>query len=410
MFSNLGVPRVNPFYSRRIGANSNIQFGLKLSGNVSPKIRLGVLNVQTDKEGEVASQNFGALVVEQQISKNISTTGYFINRQETDTFEFIDNYNRVSGLNLNYKSDNNKWIGLGNFGKSFNNVISGDNSFYNLGVWYNKRGLSWNAEIKNVDKNFITDVVFTPRLSNYDAINDVVVREGYTQTTTGINYEKFYDESKSLNSIRLVNYENNNYFDEKGDLSQSSHFFNSAIFFKNLSALYFVFDYDYVDLKYGFDPLVNGNALQPDTYNFGILKVGYNSANNQKFRYRVSAQGGNYYSGKIISVIGYLNYQLLPFVNLQLNYDVNAIDLNELGKETFHLTRFTGEVFLNNRLNWTTYVQYNTQSDNFNINSRLQWEYKPLSYVYLVVSDNYNQEIARQNLGVAFKMNYRFDF
>ena len=100
----------------------------------------------------------------------------------------------------------------------------------------------------------------------------------------------------------------------------------------------------------------------------------------------------------------------MPFANLQLNYDYNKIDLDSLGKKTFHLTGFTGEVFFNNRLNWTTYVQYNTQSDNFNINSRLQWEYKPLSYMYLVISDNYNEDIVRKSWGVAFKMNYRFDF
>ena len=168
--------------------------------------------------------------------------------------------------------------------------------------------------------------------------------------------------------------------------------------------------HDYVDLKYGFDPLGNGNALQPKKYYYGHLKIGYNSANNQKLRYRLNIQKGNYYSGKRTSGGLYLNYQLLPFANFEASYDINAIDLNELGKETFHLARFTGEVFFNNRLNWTTYIQYNTQRDNFNINSRLQWEYKPLSYIYVVVSDNYNETIARKNWGIAFKMNYRFEF
>ena len=410
LFSNLGVDGVNPFYSRRIGANSDIQFGLKLSGNVSAKTRLGVLNAQTDQDNDIVSQNFGALVVEHQLSKNFTTTGYVINRQETDKFKFEGDYNRVTGVNLNYKSDNNKWIGLANFGKSFNDGISKNDSFYNAGIWYNKRGLEWNVGIKNVGENFITDVGFVPRLNNYDAINDIVVREGYTQTTAGIEYQKFYENSKSLNSFRILNYNNNTYFDEEGKLNQSSHLLNSALFFKNLSAIYYVYTHDFVDLKYGFDPLGNGNALQPDKYNYGLLKVGYNSANNQKLRYRVNLQKGNYYNGKRTSAGAYLNYQLLPFANLEVSYDVNAIDLNALGKETFHLTRFTGQVFFNNRLNWTTYVQYNTQRDNFNINSRLQWEYKPLSYIYLVVSDNYNQDIARQNWGVAFKMNYRFDF
>lgn len=410
LFSNLGVNGVNPFYSRRIGSDSDIQFGLKLSGNISPKIRMGVLNVQTDKETDIASQNYGVIVTEQQLTKNFTTTGYLINRQATNKFDFSDDYNRVTGINLNYKSDNNKWIGLANYSKSFSDNVSGDNDFYNAGIWFNKRGLNFNTSIRKLGKNYITDVGFTPRLYNYDALNDIIIREGYTQTSSGIEYEKFYEKSRSLNSIRYANYGVDNYFDEDGTLSQSQHFFNSAVFFKNLSAVYFVVNYDYIDLKYGFDPLGNGNSLLPNIYRFGILKVGYNSANNQNFRYQFNVQKGTYYNGKRTVAGAYLNYQLLPFANLEMSYDVNAIDLNELGKETFHLTRFTGEVFFNNRLNWTTYVQYNTQRDNFNINSRLQWEYKPLSYVYLVVTDNFTQNFERENWGVAFKMNYRFDF
>lgn len=202
----------------------------------------------------------------------------------------------------------------------------------------------------------------------------------------------------------------NNYFDVNGNLTQSQHSFNSAVFFKDLSAVYYVFTFDEVDLKYGFDPLRNGNALTPGKYSFGVLKIGYNSANNQKLRYRFNVQKGTYYGGDRATAGAYLNYQMLPFANFELAYDVNKIDLNQLGKETFHLTRFTGEVFFNNRLNWTTYVQYNTQRDNFNVNTRLQWEYKPLSYIYLVLTDNFNQNITRQDWGVSFKMNYRFDF
>ena len=410
LFSNLGVDGVNPFYSRRVGANSDIQFGLKLSGNISPKTRIGVLNVQTDEEAAVASQNFGTLVLEQQLSKNFVTTAFFINLQQTDNFDFVNDYNRVTGINLNYKSDNNKWIGLANYGKSLNDGISGDNNFYNAGVWFNKRGLEWNASIKNVGKNYITDVGFTPRLYNYDAINDLVVREGYTQTTIGVEYQKFYEQSKTINSVRFLNYNNNTYFDDSGVMSQSSHFLNSAVFFKNLSSVYYVYKYDIINLKYGFNPLSEGNALVPNEYRFGILKVGYNSANNQKFRYRFNLQNGSYYNGKRFTAGAYVNYQLLPFASFEASYDINEIDLNELGKETFHLARFTKEIFFNNRLNWTTYVQYNTQRNNFNINSRLQWEYKPLSYVYFVITDNFNKDIHRKDWGIAFKMNYRLDF
>ena len=410
LFSNLGVSGVNPFYSRRIGSNSDIQFGLKLSGNVSQKTRIGVLNVQTEEDDNVASQNYGALVAEHQLSENFTTTGYLVNRQETSGFNFENDYNRVAGLNVNYKSNNNKWTGLLNYSKSFNDGISGDNTFFNGSIYFNKRGFNFNTSFRKLGKNYITDVGFTPRLYNYDAINNVTVREGYMQTSSGIEYEKFYEKSKTLNSVRFLRYGLNNYFDESGKVTQSQHSLNSAVFFKDLSSVYFVINYDYVDLKYGFDPLRNGNALTPGAYNFGILKVGYNSANNQKLRYRVNVQKGTYYGGDRTTAGAYLNYQMLPFANFELSYDVNKIDLNQLGKETFHLTRFTGEVFFSNRLNWTTYVQYNTQRDNFNVNTRLQWEYKPLSYIYLVLTDNFNQDITRKDWGIAFKMNYRFDF
>ncbi len=409
LFANLGTNGVNPFYSRRIGARSDIQFGLKLSGNITPKTRIGVLNVQSDNEDNIASQNYGVVVGEQQISKSMAATAYLINRQQTNKFKFIDDYNRVAGLNINYKSGNNKWLGLVNLGKSFNDGISEDTHFYHAGIWYNKRGFEWNVSVKNLGENFITDVGFVPRLNHYDAINDSIVREGFTQATTGIKYEKFYENSKSLNSFRLINYNNNTYFDEYGALNQSSHFVNSALFFKDLSAIYYVYTYDFVDLKYGFDPLGNGNALQPNSYRFGHLKIGYNSANNQRFRYRFNIQKGKYYNGNRIAGGVYLNYQLLPFANLEASYDVNKIDLHELGNETFHLARFTGEIFFNNRLNWTNYVQYNKQRNNFNINSRLQWEYKPLSYIYLVITDNFDKRITRTNWGVALKINYRID-
>ena len=410
LFSNLGVSGVNPFYSRRIGSNSDIQFGIKLSGNITPKTRIGLLNVQTSKEVVNTSQNYGVAVLEQQLSKNFTSTGFLINRQETDGFSFVNNYNRVAGVNLNYKSNNNKWVGLANYGKSFNNQIIDKNDFYNLSVWYNKRELEAFASVKKVGKNYLTDIGFTPRIYNYDAINNLVIREGYMESSLGVEFKNFYENSKTLNFVRYLNYRNNIYFDENSSVNHISHFLNSAVFFKDMSAVYYVINYDEVNLKYGFNPLKTANPIIPGKYNFATLKLGYNSANNKLFSYRVNVQKGTYYNGKRISSGAYLNYQILPFANLELSYDINKIDLKELGKNTFHLARFTGQIFFNNRLNWTTYLQYNTQQHNFNVNSRLQWEYKPLSYMYLVVSDNYNNFLHRTNWGIAFKLNYRFDF
>jgi len=410
LFTNLGVPGVNPFYSRRIGADSEISFGLKLSGNIAEKTRLGVLNVATKEDDGSPAQNYGALVVQQQLSDEFTATGFIINRQEIDGFSFLDDYNRVAGVNLNYQSKNNKWTGLANFAGSSTSDVSGDNNFYNLGVWYNNINVSGYAGIRKVEKNYITDVGFVPRLYNYDALSGNIIREGYIQARGRFTLTKFYKNSKVIDNHRYLNLSNTMYLDEQGDVLHSRSVLNNDLTFKNQSSIYGWVIHEYVNLKYAFDPLQNGNAIVVNQYDYVDAGLGYSSADRKKFQYGGNVSYGSYYSGHKNQISANAQYRLMPLARLQIRYERNDIDLKTLGSETFHLVRFTGEVFFSNRLNWTTYVQYNTQFDNFNINSRLQWEYKPLSYVYLVISDNYNQDIIRKNWGVAFKMNYRFDF
>ncbi|MBI2729956.1 MAG: hydrolase, partial [Sphingobacteriales bacterium] len=57
---------------------------------------------------------------------------------------------------------------------------------------------------------------------------------------------------------------------------------------------------------------------------------------------------------------------------------------------------------------WTTFLQYNTQGNNFNINSRFQWRYKPMSDLFLVYTDNYYTDPLFKNKkrALVLKMNY----
>jgi len=44
---------------------------------------------------------------------------------------------------------------------------------------------------------------------------------------------------------------------------------------------------------------------------------------------------------------------------------------------------FSNKVFLN------TFLQYNNQANNFNINARFQWRFRPVSDFFIVYTDNY---------------------
>jgi len=55
----------------------------------------------------------------------------------------------------------------------------------------------------------------------------------------------------------------------------------------------------------------------------------------------------------------------------------------------------------------TTFIQYNNQIDNVNINARLQWRFAPVSDFFLVFTDNYDSgNFAVKNRAVIAKLTY----
>ena len=65
---------------------------------------------------------------------------------------------------------------------------------------------------------------------------------------------------------------------------------------------------------------------------------------------------------------------------------------------------FTKKVF------FTTFVQYNTQINNVNINARFQYRFKPMSDLFIVYTDNYNSNIfGIKNRAVVVKLVYWFN-
>ncbi|MEY2904945.1 MAG: hypothetical protein RJA52_961, partial [Bacteroidota bacterium] len=62
----------------------------------------------------------------------------------------------------------------------------------------------------------------------------------------------------------------------------------------------------------------------------------------------------------------------------------------------------------------TTFIQYNSQLNNVNFNTRLQWRYAPVSDFFLVLTDNFGTEgnfsqFAVRNRAIIAKLTYWFN-
>lgn len=83
------------------------------------------------------------------------------------------------------------------------------------------------------------------------------------------------------------------------------------------------------------------------------------------------------------------------------------MDLQEFGNTTLRLLGPRAEISFSNKMFWTTFLQYNTQAENLNINSRFQWRYKPMSDIFIVYSDNYTTtDLTVKSRGLVFKVTY----
>jgi hypothetical protein len=179
-------------------------------------------------------------------------------------------------------------------------------------------------------------------------------------------------------------------------------------FFKNTSSI--KVRTDNVDVRLLFPTRFTEKVpLPPAKYLYSQYNVEYGSDARKKIVYSASVRVGKYYGGDFQRYIASLTYRAQPWGNFSLNVESNVLKFDEpYGNAELFLISPRFEINFSNSLFWTTFVQYNTQRNNFNINSRLQWRFKPMSDIYLVYTDNYFVDpfLKNKNKAIVFKANY----
>jgi hypothetical protein len=95
-------------------------------------------------------------------------------------------------------------------------------------------------------------------------------------------------------------------------------------------------------------------------------------------------------------------------VSFSTSVSYNNIHLPEpWGKTTFWLVGSQLDVTFTNKLFFSTFLQYNEQLKNINLNTRFQWRYRPASDIFLVYTDNYlPAPFSVRNRALVIKVNY----
>lgn len=416
LFADFGIPPIRPFYSRRIGLDNNgnripILFGARLSGNLSKRTRIGVMNMQTGRKGDFAGQNYSALSINQSVLKRSVVRGYFLNEEGflTNTEKANDplkKFSRNAGMDFNYSNLKGTWNAWGAYHKSYKPGLNGRNHYADIGGMYSSRALSITVDADDVGENYYTDMGFVERISNYDAVRDTSIRVGFKQIFNEIVYRILPNNGRiSQHNIQLTNFyvlNPNNSFNE---FSQQLRY---QMQFQNTAGIEVLGDLNHLHLLYpisftGEQPLPSGH------YRWGTAGITYSSDIRKLFTYTMGVQGGSFYNGNFKQASAQISLRKQPRYNLALRAEYDKLEFPApYGNTELFLIAPRMEISFATNLFWTTFVQYNTQANNFNINSRFQWRYKPMSDIFLVYTDNYFSTpfFSNKNRALVFKMNY----
>jgi Domain of unknown function (DUF5916)/Carbohydrate family 9 binding domain-like len=427
VLTEFGIPPARPFFSRRIGLDADnktvpIVYGVRLSGNLTPSVRVNAFNMHTKTAGANDGNNYSAAAIQKSFWGRSYVKAGFLNRQAFNKFEpSKTDYGRNLLLTYVLRSTDNKWETWGELHNAFKENVKTDNQYASLGVQYRNNNWSFIQDFTSIGTNYYADMGNLNRIENYDAVRDTTIRLGFKHSYTNIGYVKRPKNSPiTEHSAGLENYIA---WNPNGTLSQWFDQLSYDLTFRNTAELNTEITKTTENVPFPFS-FSDDNTLIYGRYNYTSASVRYATDSRKAFSGRIKATAGGFYSGRQVGLSVSATYRVQPWGKFSLKLDWNRIELPPINPSVSGVTRLIllspkSEISFNRNLHWTTFFQFNTQANNFNINSRLQYRFRPMSDLFLVYTDNYftdderdsaqkllHSSFDKKNRALVFKLNY----
>lgn len=414
LFANFGFTQIRPFFSRRIGLGSNgnipIDAGMRVTGKINNRWRVGAMMVQTKGTTgsfEAGAKSYQILAIQRKIFKASNIGFILVNDGDGSAKRFNMDHNTITGLEYNLQSKDSRWVGK---------VFAQRAGYENMGKenwshasYFNYRTIHWDIAWNHeyVGKDFRARTGFVPRTEIFDPVKNVTKKFTYYRLEPWI-YRTFYPKKSKINNYSLNLY-NSSYYDSFFKPTESVSSAQAEMMLQNSTEFRISVTHNYYDFYLPFSPLRNPTLFMLHKYQWISGSAGFTSNNRKKLNGVMDVYFGNYYGGTRYAFSGSLNYRKQPWGLLSLTYRHEDIDLGQLGHTIYDLVGAKIDVSFSTVMYFTSFLQYNTQTQNVNVNLRYQWRYQPLSDFFIVYSENYTPEFNSMNRTLAFKLVYWFN-
>ncbi|TFV93169.1 hydrolase [Algoriphagus kandeliae] len=420
LFSNYGNRGTRPFFSRRIGVSrdestgqnieSAIPFGARVSGKANDNLRVGILSMQVadDQAASLPSYNYSMVSLQQKVFARSNISAFFVNKQ---TFQSPEEYSdslynawdRTFGVDYNLASADNRITGKFFYHRNIHQVAV--DSAFAAGIELQYSVPKWSLDMRSqaVGANYAPEVGFVRRTDIRQLA--MTYRRSFFPSQGGIQRHGpgFDFDMVGNDSYGFLDWDVNLLYD---------------IFWKSSARFSFRLRRQYTYLFNGFDPSgTDGLPLPANTeYTNDVIIARYESDERKKLSFNLSTRSGEYFNGTRINLEGSVQWRYQPLGFTSIDFAFNRIRLpRPYNDSNLFLIGPRFDFTFSKKLFWTTFVQYNSQIDNVNINSRFQWRFAPVSDIFLVYTDNYLAEMnpdgfiefgPSKSRAIVFKMTY----
>ena len=398
LFASLGNKNIRPFFSRRIGLQNPVKAGARISGKIGSNYRLGVMNIQTDSTINTPSSSYTVATIQRKMFSRSSLSSFIVNKNSSVNDKSLDSYNRIVGVDFNLASADNLWTGKAFYHHSLYKNATNNPYTAATSIKYNNGIVSVDMGYSFVGSGYIADVGY-------------IKRNGVHRIDPRIEY-KFYPKKGSIQN-HGPSFTFETFLDEDLDLTDREVELKYNINWRNRSKFTFDIERGYVKLLSSFDPTNSGGDTLStgNEYNWNEFSMNYQSDPRKMVNFNSNIRYGGYYNGEKLSINGNVNYRIQPYLNLSIKTTYDKIDLPDPFKDIqFILFGPKIDLTLTNKLFFTTFVQYNDQSDNININLRFQWRFAPVSDLFIVYTNNsYPDNFKIKDKALVAKISYWFN-
>ncbi len=135
--------------------------------------------------------------------------------------------------------------------------------------------------------------------------------------------------------------------------------------------------------------LVSGVTVAPGEHDHWRYGVDLRSDQSARLAIAAGLSSGEFFDGRLDRVALNARWSPSPYLSARATYEVNRVRALGTVDSSFvtHLAGPELRVFLNPRVQWSAFYQYNTAIEQGSLNARFSWEFTPLSYLFVVYND-----------------------